>query len=406
MPTLWGKQFTREELMQRIGRLEQVAGVRLVEHGDGMERGVRVLEFRTGSGFSFDVLVDRAMDIGRCEHDGRALGWQSATGFIGPWYYEPEELGWLRGFGGGLLTTCGMEHALFMAEDTAAHYNYPPKQTERFGLHGRVSYLPAKLAGYGARWEGDECILWAEGEIVQAAVFGENLVLRRRIEARVGEDRLTINDEVTNTGWVPTPHMYLYHVNVGFPALDDGAELLIPASNPTPTRRPRGRRVPPVPWSDRGVHRAGHRARRQCRAGRLGAGRHRQPRVGFGAYEVFNRNQLPYHFIWRMLGQGTYVVGIEPSTNRTSGTPARPGVGRADRAATGRVASIRSGARRAEWQRRHRCLRGAGGRCWRRQDGGSCRVTARRPVGETQASPVRPSPLRGRTAWRCGAYRR
>src|ERR671911_39147 len=119
MPTLWGRQFTREELMQRVGRLEQVAGVRVVEHGDGMERGVRVLEFRTGSGFSFDVLLDRAMDIGRCEHDGRALGWQSGTGFIGPWYYEPEELGWLRGFGGGLLTTCGMEHALFMAEDTA-----------------------------------------------------------------------------------------------------------------------------------------------------------------------------------------------------------------------------------------------------------------------------------------------
>ena len=47
MPALWGRQFTREELMQRIGRLEQVAGVRLVERGDGTERGVRVLEFRT-----------------------------------------------------------------------------------------------------------------------------------------------------------------------------------------------------------------------------------------------------------------------------------------------------------------------------------------------------------------------
>jgi hypothetical protein len=46
--------------------------------------------------------------------------------------------------------------------------------------------------------------------------------------------------------------------------------------------------------------------------------------AGFGAYEVFNRNQLPHHFIWRMLGQGAYVVGIEPSTNRTSGRlPAR-----------------------------------------------------------------------------------
>ena len=324
MPTLYGRQFTRDELVQRIGRLEQVAGVRLVEHGDGMERGVRLLEFRTGSGFSFDVLVDRAMDIGRCEHDGRALGWQSGTGFTGPWYYEPEELGWLRGFGGGLLTTCGMEHALFMAEDTAAHYNYPPKQTERFGLHGRVSYLPAKLAGYGARWDGDECTLWAEGEIVQAAVFGENLILRRRIEAKVGEDRLTIHDEVTNSGWVPTPHMYLYHINVGFPALDDGAELLISASNPTPRgdHAVEGYRRFHGPTANYTEQVTEHDVETEPDGSVPVAIANRA--AGFGAYEVFNRNQLPRHFIWRMLGQGTYVVGIEPSTNRTSGRlPAR-----------------------------------------------------------------------------------
>src|SRR5688572_1862489 len=96
---LWGRAYGRADLLQRVGRLPQVAGVRLVTLGDGGERGVRVLEFRTGSGFAFDVLVDRAMDVGRCEHNGRALGWQSATGFPGPWSYEPEGLGWLRGFG-------------------------------------------------------------------------------------------------------------------------------------------------------------------------------------------------------------------------------------------------------------------------------------------------------------------
>jgi uncharacterized protein DUF4432 len=40
---------------------------------------------------------------------------------------------------------------------------------------------------------------------------------------------------------------------------------------------------------------------------------------GIGAYELFNLNQLPFHFVWRMLGEGSYVVGIEPSTNRTGG---------------------------------------------------------------------------------------
>jgi hypothetical protein len=310
--------------MQRIGRLEQIAGVRLVVRDDGMERGVRVLEFRTGSGFSFDVLVDRAMDIGRCEHAGRALGWQSPTGFIGPWYYEPEELGWLCGFGGGLVTTCGMEHALFMAGDTAAHYHYPPKATERFGLHGRVSYLPATLTGYGARWDGDECTLWAEGEITQAAVFGESFTLRRRIEANVGENRLTIHDEVSNAGWNPTPHMYLYHVNVGFPALDDGSELLIPASDPTPRGKHSvaGYRRFDGPSAGYEEQVTEHDVHAEADGSVPVAVVNRA--AAFGAYEVFNRNQLPHHFIWRMLGQGTYVVGIEPSTNRTSGRlPAR-----------------------------------------------------------------------------------
>ena len=72
-------------------------------------------------------------------------------------------------------------------------------------------------------------MLWAEGEVLQAAVFGEHLVLRRRIEARVGESRLTVRDEVENVGWDRTPHMFLYHVNVGFPVVDEGSEVLVPA---------------------------------------------------------------------------------------------------------------------------------------------------------------------------------
>src|SRR2546428_7761948 len=178
MPSLRGRSYGRRELLRRVGRLEQLAGVRLVTVGDGAERGVRLLEFRTGTGFQFDVLVERAFDIGRCEHSGRALGWQSAVGFAGPWFYEPEGLGFLRTFGGGLLTTCGLDHTLFMAEDTAAQYHYPPKATETFGLHGRVSNRPARLAGYGERWEGDEVVLYAEGEVLQAAVLGGQLVLR------------------------------------------------------------------------------------------------------------------------------------------------------------------------------------------------------------------------------------
>jgi hypothetical protein len=319
MPRLWGRDWTRAELLRRVGRLEQVAGARLVTLADGVARGVRVLEFRTGTGFAFDVVVDRAFDVGRCELGGRSLGWISGVGYAGPWFYEPEGLGFFRTFGGGLVTTCGLDHTLFMAEDTAEQYHYPPKQSEEFGLHGRVSNRPARLVGYGERWDDDDCIVWAEGEVEQRAVFGEQLLLRRRIEARVGESRLRIRDEVENVGWNRTPHMYLYHVNVGFPVLDDGAELLVPAT----AVEPRGdhpvtgydKMAAPSPGFVEQVFE--HELASEDDGFVPVAVVNR--RLGVGAYEVFRRDQLPHHFVWRMLGQGTYVVGIEPSTNRTAG---------------------------------------------------------------------------------------
>jgi hypothetical protein len=316
---LFGNQFSRRELLRRVGRLEQVAGVRLVTLGDGSERGVRVLEFRTGTGFAFDVLIDRAFDIGRCEHAGRSLAWTSATGFTGPWYYEPHGLGFLRSFGGGLLTTCGLDHALFMAEDTAEQYHYPPKRTEVYGLHGRVSNRPARLTGYGERWEGDDCVLFAEGEVLQASVFGEQLLLRRRVETRLGESRLEIHDDVVNVGHDPTPHMLLYHVNLGWPVVDDQSELLVPAT----ATEPRGdhpvegyRHLDPPA---RGFVEQVFEHELAAEAdGRVPVGIVNRM-LGLGAYEVFWLDQLPHHFVWRMLGEGTYVVGIEPSTNRVAG---------------------------------------------------------------------------------------
>jgi len=319
VPDLWGSSYHRGDLLRRVGRLGQVAGVRLVELSDGAERGVRVLEFRTGSGFAFDVLVDRAFDIGRCELAGKPLAWDSGVGFAGPWYYEWEGLGFMRNWGGGFLTTCGIDHTLFMATDTAAQYHYPPKQTEEFPLHGRVSNRPARLVGYGERWEGDECVLWAEGETLQAAVFGEHLALRRRIEARVGESRLTIHDEVENVGWDRTPHMLLYHVNVGFPVADEGSEVLVPATavEARGDHALDGATIVDLPQAGF-VEQVFEHTNAAEPDGSVPAGVVNR-RLGLGAYQVYRADQLPFHFMWRMLGEGTYVVGIEPCTNRTAG---------------------------------------------------------------------------------------
>jgi hypothetical protein len=320
MTTIHGRTLTRAELLRRVGRFDQVAGVRLVTLGDGAGRGVRVLEFRTGGGLAFEVIVDRAFDIGRFELDGVPLAWQASPGIVAPWFVEPDEWGWFRSWGGGMLVTCGLDHTLGPGEDTAEHFDQPHvRTTQRFGLHGRVGGLPGRLVGYGERWEGDECVLWAEGEVHQAMVYGEDLLLRRRIEARVGARSVRVEDRVENLGHTPVSHMLLYHCNAGYPLIDEGSELLIPARTTTTDYGVpiEGYRTigPPLPRATEACFEHDLIAEED---GSVPAGLVNR-RLGIGLAQVFRQQQLPFLTVWRMLAEGMYGVALEPSTNRDAG---------------------------------------------------------------------------------------
>ena len=108
MAKLFGKTYSRQQLLRRVGDLSQLGGTRLIELLDGNQRGVRAVDFHTGSGLQFTVLLDRGMDIGPASHCGRPLAWHAMPGCVHPAYHEPEGLGFLRSFHGGLLCTCGL----------------------------------------------------------------------------------------------------------------------------------------------------------------------------------------------------------------------------------------------------------------------------------------------------------
>jgi hypothetical protein len=327
MVELYGKALSRRQVSERAGMLSQFAGVRLVTLGDGVERGIRMLEFRTGTGLRFTALVDRALDIADCEFKGQAIGWHSPTGFRHPGLHEYEGeggLAWARSFS-GLLVTCGLDHILFMNEVPADTYHYPPKTAIKHSLHGRVSTIPARLTGYGESWNGDQCVLWAEGVVQQSTVFGEDLHLIRRIEADVGGNRIRLSDRVVNHGFYRTPHMYFYHVNVSHPLLDEGTRYLAPIAD--------------VVWA---AH-AGERYRAQdvgyrtIPAPRLNfreqVWQHElaaspagdvpvavvNDRIGLGFEVVTRKDQLPCMYQWQNFQAGQYVLGIEPSTHHVLG---------------------------------------------------------------------------------------
>ena len=326
MVELYGKSYSRAQI-EAAGGLAHAAGVRMMVLDNGVERGNRVLEFRSGTGLRFTVMIDRAMDIGDCDHCGRGIGWQSPAGFRHPSLHEYEGesgLGWLRSFS-GLMVTCGLDHILFMAEAPSGSYIYGPRQSAAHSLHGRIGYIPAKLSGYGESWDGDRCTLWAEGVVTQAAVFAEHLELHRRIEIEVGTNEIRLSDRVVNRGFYRTPHMYLYHVNVGHPVLAEGSRYVAPIAD--------------VVW-------AGHAGEDYRRQG-VGYRTMPAPQTGFHeqvwqhemavdavgevpvmlvndhleiAFEVINRkDQFPCNYQWQNFHAGQYAIGMEPSTNHVRG---------------------------------------------------------------------------------------
>jgi hypothetical protein len=302
---LFGKTWTREALLKHAGSVRQIGGAQPVVLDDGPERGVRAIDVRTGSGFRFTVLPDRGMDVWQAEHNGRSLCWHSPTGPIAPAFFEPGGLGWLRGFQGGLLVTCGLTYCGGPNKD----------QGQELGLHGRASYLPAYEVGVSEGWEGDEYRIEIRGKIREASVFGEHLALSRRIRTALGENRFTLEDEVENLGHEPSPLMVLYHVNGGFPVLDETSELLSASIEARPAdaeaekeKDSFNRFLPPT---------AGFAER--CYFHTLKAGRDGRTAValvnrarGLGYALRYPVAQMPCFTEWKMMGQGIYVCGTEP----------------------------------------------------------------------------------------------
>ena len=306
MITLNGKQYTREELDRHIGHLSQVAGVRLMSLDDGVEAGVRIADIRSGSGLRFQVTLDRGMDVSMAEYKGIPLAWRSPNGDVHPSFYDPRGLGWLRSFPGGLVTGCGITQAGAPCEDDG----------EELGLHGRLSHTPASDVGSRTEWQGDRCVFKLSGMIRENTLFGQNLALYREIETELGSSAFTIRDSVVNEGFRVTPLMMLYHINLGWPMLDEGAALMVHSKGLIPRDAEAEKGVAdatkiqaPMQGYKEQVFFHDLIADGRGFATALLANRN----LGLGLYAEFRQAELPRFTQWKMVGEGEYVFGMEPA---------------------------------------------------------------------------------------------
>lgn len=304
MAWLYGRHWSRRELVSHVGDISQLASVRLAELNDGRGRGVRLADVTTGSGFNFTILIDRGMDIGAASLNAHSLVWHSATGVAHPAYFTGK--GWLRGFHGGLLVTCGLGNVGPAGQDEDGPYD----------MHGYASYIPAALHSYGGRWSGDDYHLWVEGTIRETSVFGLNMIMTRRIETSLGSQHLTINDRIENLGERRAPLMLLYHCNFGFPLIKEDSEIWINQRSVKPRDL---------------IAEAGLSTHLRCETPRVCFAEQvffhdvipdnqgtvtaaiANPKLRLTAYLRYRKAELPNLIQWKQLGHGTYVVGLEPA---------------------------------------------------------------------------------------------
>jgi Domain of unknown function (DUF4432) len=328
-----GSEYTQRELMRRLGSLAQVGGVQLVSFEEGHARGVRGIQFRTGTGFQFTVIPDRGFDVGLAEFQGAGLCWLPPKGLAGPWYYEGDLDGtaWLRVGLGGMFNTAGLVSMGTPQEVDTSSFGFTQRMAAQYGTHDRIALTPASRFSHGEDWDGDRCVLWADGLVRQDIAYGESLSLHRRYQTELGASSFRWVDVVTNEGWFPTFHQQLYHVNVGFPFVDEGSEVLAsvreePASMhfSTDGEGPAGEAAAPV-WRTGTAPQPGFThegyvvSMQEDDRGRVRVAvvnRRLRPELGgLGVYLRYDATTLPTYIAWRMMREGLYAIGLEPATN-------------------------------------------------------------------------------------------
>ncbi len=298
----------------KISNSNQLGGIETAVLDNGSGRGTRIAWINTGSGLRFKVVIDRAMDIADAFYNRHSLAWLSHAGITTAEPLANEGLDWLKTFGGGLLTTCGLSH---VGGPEADEYG------ER-GLHGQISNLAAGL----------ETIIQPDpiagkfdmsitGKMRESQVLGPNLELKRTISATLGQATIKIHDEVLNRGNMPAPHMLLYHFNFGWPLVDEGTEIIWqgewqsrPGNSNKIFREGNNFRRCPPPLNEHAG--AGEEAAfidiSSDSAGWCSCGLH-NPEIGIALSVRFKKQQLPWLTNWQHLGKGEYVTGLEPGTN-------------------------------------------------------------------------------------------
>ena len=301
----------KKDLLKKAGSMQQLAYIRPIGFQEGRSRGMNAFDVKNGS-LSFQVLADKCMDIGSISFKGININFLSKPGLQGRNHYDTNGQEALRSIMGGFFFTAGLEN--ICAPYTSDGKDYP--------MHGRIRTTPAEQVSHDCRWEGDQYVLSLRGEMREAELFGENLVLRREYRTAYGSKTLTMTDEIENQSFRSEPLMILYHINMGYPFLDEGTKLYIPTRSVTPRdKEAEGHEdlydVMEAPKDNEPeyvfIHDVVPTAEGKVPVAVVNES------LQIGLLIEYSAENLPYFMEWKSIASGDYVIGLEPANSSVYG---------------------------------------------------------------------------------------
>lgn len=183
-----------------ISNFDQVASLRRYTLTEGRGKNLDILDCDNGK-IRFLLNVSKALDVMQLYHQGQNMSFLSKNAF------EAQNLPFLNRFEGGMVYTCGLDSL---------------GDRPGYAMHGTLHQSTAQIT----RAECNEDGIVVEALIRDSALFGKNLLLKRRVSSAIGGDSVRLEDTLINEGYRDEEYCLLYHINLGYPMLDEGAKIV------------------------------------------------------------------------------------------------------------------------------------------------------------------------------------
>lgn len=272
---------------ERIANLAQVASVSRYTYTEGREKGLDVIDCNNGN-IRFLLNVNKACDIMQLFHKGQNVSFVSKNGFT------QREISFFNRFEGGMLYTCGLDNLAVR---------------EGYDIHGSIHNAPSQIL----RAECNEDGIVVEAVVRDTELGGRNLALKRKITSAIGSDSVTVEDQLVNEGFRDTEYCLLYHVNIGYPMLDDGAKIVVDAEKCEPR----------TPWASENMDTvfdvtapvADTEETCYFLTLKMPEAALVNEKIGKKFTISYSGDTLPHFVQWKNMVSGDYAVGLEPTTS-------------------------------------------------------------------------------------------